>query len=92
MLIKLMNLSNDIILVNTDHIVKVRPYKDGIIISFTDGRSEELIPYITVEEFLVKTRETSNDLSKMTTAICDRISHLEDAMAAGLQYVGRSCH
>ena len=55
MLIKLMNESNNMILVNPDHIIRVHPYK-------------------------------------MTTAICDRISHLEDAMAAGLQYVGRSCH
>ena len=92
MLIKVMNMNNDMILVNTDHIVKVRPYKDGIIIRLTNDESEERIPDMTVEEFLVKTRETSNDFSKMATAICDRIQHLEDAMASGLQYVGRSCN
>ena len=92
MLIKLMNIHNDMILVNPDHIVKVKPYKDGIIIRFTDGESEELISGMTVEEFLVKTRETSNDLGKMTDALCQRIQHLEDALASGLQYVGRSCH
>ncbi len=92
MLIKLMNLHNDIILVNPDHIVKVRPYKDGIVIRFTDGESEELIPGMTVEEFLVKSRESSSDFGKMTDALCDRIQHLEDAMAAGLRYVGKSCH
>lgn len=92
MLIKLMNLQNDMILVNPDHIAKVRPYKDGIVIRFTDGESDELIPYMTVEEFLVKTKETSSEFGKMTDAICQRIQHLEDAMAAGLQYVGRSCH
>jgi hypothetical protein len=92
MLIKLVNLQNDMILINTDHIIKVIPYKDGIVIRFTDGESEELIPYITIEEFLVKTRETSSDLGKMTDALCSRIQHLEDAMAAGLQYIGKSCH
>lgn len=92
MLIKLMNLSNDMILVNPDHIVKVRPYKDGIVIRFGDGESEELIPGMTVEEFLVKTRETSSEFGKITDTLCQRIQHLEDAMAAGLQYIGRSCH
>lgn len=92
MLIKLMNNANQIVLVNPDHISLVRPYGDGIIIRFTDGDFKEIIPGITVEEFLVKTRETSNDFNKMATAICDRISHLEDAMAAGFQYVGRSCN
>lgn len=91
MLIKLMNESNNMILVNPDHIIRVHPYKDGILIRFTD-ESKEVIPDVSVEEFLVKTREPSNDFGKMTTAICDRISHLEDAMAAGLQYIGRSCH
>lgn len=92
MLIKLMNERNEMILVNPDYITRVHPYNDGILIRFADGESKEIIPYITIEEFLVKTRETSNDFGKMTDAICQRIQHLEDAMAAGLQYVGRSCH
>ena len=91
MLVKLMNLQNDTILVNTDHITTVRPYPSGIIIRFSNGEAEELIPDMSVEEFLMKTRETSSDFGKMTNAICDRIQHLEDAMAAGLQYVGKSC-
>ena len=92
MLIKLMNNANQLVLVNPDDISTVRPYGEGIIIRFTDGESKEIIPDITIEEFLVKTRETSNDLGKMAAAICERIQHLEDAMAAGLQYVGRSCN
>ena len=92
MLIKLMNNANQMILINPEDISIVRPYGDGLIIRFRDGDSKEVIPDITVEEFLVKTRETSNEFSKMATAICDRISHLEDAVAAGLQYVGRSCN
>lgn len=92
MLIKVMNMNNDMILVNTDHIVKVRPYKDGIIIRLTNDESEERIPDMTVEEFLVKTRETQNDFSKMATAICERISHLEDAVAAGTNCIVPNCN
>ena len=82
------------ILVNTDHIVKVCSYSKGIMIRFVGGSSEELIPDMTVEEFLVKTKagETSADFGKMTDALCARIQHLEDAMVAGLQYIGRSCN
>jgi hypothetical protein len=91
-MLKLMNIHNDMILVNPDHIIKVRPYNNGIVIRFTNGESEELIPGMTVEEFLVKSRETSSDLGKMTDALCSRIQHLEDVIASGLQYVGKSCH
>ena len=92
MLIKLMNIHNDLILVNTDQITTVRPYVQGIIIRFSNGEAEELIPDMSVEEFLVKTRETSSDFGKMADAICKRISHLEDALVVGLQYIGKSCH
>lgn len=95
MLIKVMNNHNDMILVNPDHIVCVKPYgfneKTGVSIHLDNG-TEELIPFMSVEEFLVKTRETSEDIGKMVTAVCNRISHLEDSMAAGLQYIGDSCH
>lgn len=96
MLIKVLNRHNDMILVNADHITKVRPYDiqgdKGIVIRFANGESEEMIPDMTVEEFLIKATTDNVGFGQMTTAICDRISHLEDAMAAGLQYIGRSCH
>lgn len=92
MLVKLMNIHNDLILVNTDQITTVRPYPSGIIIRFSNGEAEELIPDMSVEEFLVKTRETSSDFGKMTDALCKRIQHLEERIESGLQYVGRSCH
>lgn len=92
MLVKLLNIHNDMILVNPDQITTVRPYVKGITIRFANGEAEELIPDMSVEEFLVKTRETSSDISKMTDALCQRIQHLEERMEAGLQYVGRSVH
>lgn len=92
MLVKLMNTHNDMILVNTNKITKVRPYnlttEKGIAIRFGNEESEELIPDMTVEEFLVKCQQ--EDQGAMCNAICDRISHLEEQMVAGLQYVGRS--
>ena len=92
MLVKLMNLQNDTILVNTDNITTVRPYPSGIIIRFSNGEAEELIPDMSVDEFLAKTSENSSDLSKMCDALCKRIQHLEERIEAGLQYVGRSVH
>lgn len=90
MFIKLLNNHGEMILVNPDYIVKVKPYNHGIVLR--SENTEELIPDMTVEEFLVKTRELNPDPGKMVTAICDRISHLEDAMASGLSYIGRSVH
>lgn len=92
MLIKLMDNHNEMILINTDHVVKVSSYsiptESGIKILLTAG--EVWIPDMTIEKFLVNLHQDDN--GKMVTAVCDRISHLEDAISAGLQYIGRSCH
>lgn len=95
MLVKVINRHGDAILVNPDHIIKITPYhiqgENGIIIRFTNGEAEEMVPNKEVEKFLAETRESHEDLCKMTDAICTRIQHLEEAMAAGLRYVGKSC-
>lgn len=82
MLIKLLNIHNDMILVNTDHIVKVKPYNNGIAIRFTNGESEELIPNMTMEEFLVKTTANTDIISKLES--------LEHTIECGFQRLGRS--
>ena len=74
MLVKLMNLQNDTILVNTDNITTVRPYPSGIIIRFSNGEAEELIPDMSVDEFLAKTSENSSDLFKMLNTLCKAYS------------------
>lgn len=53
-----------------------------------------VIPHTSIEEVTAKINQDRNvsDLGKMTDAICQRIQHLEDAMAAGMQYIGKSVH
>lgn len=93
MLIKLINNMGEMILVNPDQVIKVIPAEEnGICLKFTSGIPDAIIPNMGVDEFLAKTREGHEDFCKMTSAICNRISHLEEAMTAGLQYIGRSCH
>ena len=92
-MITLLDRNNNQIAINTDNILTIYPIKDirGIIIEMID-KSQIIIPHMSIEEVTAKINQETNvdKIGQMTTAICDRISHLEDAMAAGLQYVGRS--
>lgn len=95
-MITLLGLNNKQVAINSDHILTINtdPLHDGgIVIDLINGTSIQ-IPHTSIEEITAKINlETNIDkLGQMTTAICDKISHLEDAIAAGLQYVGRSCH
>jgi hypothetical protein len=94
-MITLLDRNNNQIAVNSGNILTIfpNPLNDGVIIEMID-KSQIIIPHMSIEEITAKINQDTNvsDLGKMTTAICDRISHLEDAMASGLQYVGRSCH
>jgi uncharacterized protein YlzI (FlbEa/FlbD family) len=96
MFIKLLGINNKMVAINTQNIMTINPdpmHDDGIIIDLINGTSIP-IPYTTIEEVVAKINTASNidKLGQMTTAICDRISHMEDAMAAGMQYIGRSVH
>lgn len=96
MFIKLLGINNKMLAINSDNIMTINPdplHGDGIIINLINGTAIP-IPCTTIEEVTAKINAASNidKLGQMTTAICDRISHLEDAMAAGMQYIGRSCH
>jgi hypothetical protein len=95
-MITLIGENNKIVAINSDNILTINPdpmHDNAIIIKMIDGSSIK-IPYMTIEEVVAKINTESNidKLGQMTIAICDRISHLEDAMASGLRYVGRSCH
>jgi hypothetical protein len=68
----------------------VKPYDNGIIIRFSDGESEELIPDTTVEEFLVKTKEEVTSSHKIAVDIIKRLDSLEQTIMGGFQYVGKS--
>lgn len=88
-MITLLGINNRQVAINSDHIltINVDPLHDGgIIINLINGTSIP-VPHTSIEEVTAKI-----NLGQMTTAICDRIQHLEDAMAAGLRYVGKSCH
>lgn len=93
--ITLLNISNEPIAINTANILTI--YEDsihnGVVIELID-KSHIIIPHTTIEEITAKINQDTNvsDLGKMTNALCQRIQHLEDEMAAGLQYIGRSCH
>ena len=96
MMITLLGTNNKLLAINTDNIITINPdpmHDDGIIINMIDGSSIK-IPYTTIEEVVAKINQDRNvsDLGKMTDSICQRIQHLEDAMAAGMQYIGRSVH
>ena len=94
-MITLLGRDNKPVAVNTANILTIfeDPMHDGIIIGLID-KSQLIIPHMTIEEVVAKINVTTNvsDIGKMTDALCQRIQHLEDAMAAGLQYIGRSCH
>ena len=95
-MITLIGTDNKLVAINIQQIltINVNPlHDDGIIINLINGSSIS-IPYTTIEEVTAKINQEINvdKIGQMTTAICDRIQHLEDAMASGLQYVGRSCH
>lgn len=96
MMITLLGINNKLLAINSEQILTINAdpmHDDGIIIDLINGTSIP-IPYTTIEEVVAKINTASNidKLGQMTTAICDRISHLEDAMAAGMQYIGRSVH
>ena len=96
MMITLLGLNNRPVAINSDHILTINmdPLHDGgIVIDLINGTSIP-IPYTTIEEVCAKINKSTNidKFGQMTTAICDRISHLEDAMAAGMRYIGKSCH
>ena len=95
-MITLLDKTNRPVAINSDHIltIEIDPlHEEGIIINLINGDSIA-IPHTSIEEVTAKINVENNidKISKMATAICDRISHLEDAVAAGLQYVGRSCN
>ena len=95
-MITLLGINNKPVAINSDHILTINtdPLHDGgIMIDLINGTSIS-IPHTSIEEVCAKINLETNvsDLGKMTTAICDRIQHLEDSMAAGLQYIGRSVH
>ena len=94
-MITLLDRNNNQIAVNSGNILTIfpNPLNDGVIIEMID-KSQIIIPHMTIEEVVAKINQNTNvdKIGQMTTAICDRISHLEDAMAAGMQYIGRSCH
>lgn len=92
MLVKLMNTHNDMILVNTNKITKVRPYslstEKGIVIRFGNEETEEMIPDMTVEEFLVKTQQ--EDQGAMCTAILNKIDDLSNTISGACGNIARS--
>ena len=87
-----MNTHNDMILVNTDKITKVREYnlttEKGIVIRFGNGESEEMIPYMTIEQFLVKTQQ--EDQGAMCTAILNKIDELSNTISGACGNIARS--
>lgn len=92
--VTLLNEYNEPVAVNTELVSTIveDPVHDGVIIRMTD-KSEIIIPLTKIHEVVAKLNlETKSDLGKMTDALCQRISHLEERMEAGLQYVGRSVH
>ena len=92
--ITLLNEYNEPVVINTGMITTIveDPVHDGVIIKMID-KSEITIPLTKLHEITAKLNlETKSDLGKMTDALCQRISHLEERMEAGLQYVGRSVH
>lgn len=96
MMITLLGCNNKPVAINSDHIIDINenPLHEGeILINLINGTSVP-IPHMSIEEVVAKINVTTNidKLGQMTTAICDKISHLEDSMAAGLRYVGKSCH
>lgn len=95
-MITLLDKDNRPIAINSDQILTIDEdllHKGGIIINMTNNTSIP-IPHTTIEEVVAKINTECNidKIGQMTAAICDRISHLEDSMAAGLQYIGRSCN
>lgn len=95
-IITLLGFNNKPVAINSGHILTINtdPLHDGgIVINLINGTSIA-VPHTSIEEVCAKINLETNvsDLSKMTDALCDRIQHLEDALAAGLQYIGRSCH
>ena len=89
MLVKLLNIHNDMILVNTNAISKVRIYGgNGIVIRFISGDSEEIIPNMTVEQFLVKARQ--EDQGAMCTAILKKIDDLSNTISGACGNIARS--
>lgn len=93
MLIKLINNMGEMILVNPDQVIKVVPAEEnGICLKFPSGIPDEIIPNMGVDEFLAKSGEGHEDFCKMTDAVVNSIQHLENAMSAGMQYIGRSSH
>lgn len=94
-MITLLDRNNNQIAVNSGNILTIfqNPLNDGVIIEMID-KSQIIIPHMSIEEITAKINQDTNvsDLGKMTDALCQRIQHLEDSMAAGLQYIGRSVH
>lgn len=92
MLVKLMNTHNDMILVNTNKITKVRPYnlttEKGIVIRFGNEESEELIPDMTVEGFLAKCRQ--EDQAEMCNAILHKLDDLSNTISGACGNIARS--
>ena len=96
MMITLLGTNNRPVAINSDHIINIseNPLHEGeILINLINGTSVP-IPHMSIEEVVAKINVTTNvsDIGKCFDALCQRIQHLEDAMAAGLQYVGKSCH
>lgn len=96
MFIKLLGINNKCVAINSDHIITINEdplHEGGLMINLINGTSI-VIPHTSIEEVTAKINQDKNidKIGQMTTAICDRISHLEDAMAAGMQYIGKSCH
>lgn len=96
MFIKLLGVNNKMVAINSDNIMTINTdplHDDGIIINLINGTSI-VIPHTSIEEVTAKINQDRNvsDLGKMTDSICQRIQHLEDAMAAGMQYIGKSVH
>lgn len=94
-MITLLDKNNNQIAVNSGNILTIfpNPLNEGVIIEMID-KSQIIIPHMSIEEITAKINQDTNvsDLGKMTDALCQRIQHLEDSMAAGLQYIGRSVH
>lgn len=96
MMISLLDKNNRQVAINSDHILTINAdplHERGIIINMINGDSIA-IPHTSIEEVTAKINVENNidKIGQMATAICDRISHLEDSMAAGMQYIGRSCN
>ena len=90
MLVKVMNNHNDMVLVNTDAIIKVQPYgvpTKGIEICLNNN-SSILVEDMCVEEFLVKCHQ--KDTSKMFEEFMKRFEHFEKIVEGGFSYVGKS--